>query len=604
MIRGYHLLFLLSILWVNLGAYAQSNQDLDSLFKVARTKAFEGDRQGSVFLLDQIIAQKSDHFDARLMRARVYSWDKRFEEASQECQTLNKDFPEAASVYVLWSTIERWSEQPEMAKAVCLRGLNKFPGDRQIILELSRALPMVEEAEQSLMLNDSSIRKYPDALPEQKNKINTLMLIDSLDSALFVCDSLILQYSDDKELRIIRGKCKAAVNWFDSALVETDTVFGMDSAYLPAHHLRTNLYLWKDSLDSAIWSANEGLELFEGDVPLELMLAKAFLRLDSFPPCDSLVELVLAEDSLHYGAWSIGLNSQLAQSNYDSVLTATGELLKGPFPEDPELKRLRVLSFAGKKKYRDAIEELASSVEEADSLDAGSKVLYTKFHYWDRQTTKALNLADRFIEQHPDEIELYRIKALVQKSWYQKKKALATLDTALAKDSTNTDLIELQREIQENMYLNYVALYAGYDQWYNHSTSAFGLTRLTAEYFRQLNRHSVIARISSANRFDSTGYQVEVDGYLVATDWLYFYLNAGWSTEFLFPWRRASIEPFVNLPFNLELSYGLRYMEYSNPANQLFIWTGSVGTYPGNWWFSFDLISPLVDPMALHSPTI
>ena len=562
---------------------AQTGAELDAMYTKARNAAFAGDRATSLTILDELIAAKSDHFDGRLLKARVLSWDKQFEKASLECQSLNSEFPEAKPVFTLWSTIERWSGQPEIAKAVCMRGLSKFPGDRELILELSKAKSDFSEYEEAIELNDSSINKYNDALPEQKSKIAVLMQIDSIDDAHKILDSLIVLNPDDKELRVTRSKLKSKISQYDPALVELDTVFDMDSSFLPAHHLRTNLFLWKSDNDTAIWSAQEGLSLYHDDVPLQLMMAKAFLRLDSFPPCDSLVNEIITRDSLNYDAWSVGLNSQLAQQNYDSVLSATDKL-EPEYPADPEFKKLRVLSFAGKKKYKKAIEELAASEEDADSLDVAGKVMYTKFHYWDRQTNKAMKLSERFIEQHPEEADLYYTKAIIHQSWYEKKKALATLDTAIALDTANTDLLDLRKDIEENMLLNYVAAYVGYDAFFNNINDAYGLTRVTAEYFRKIRRHSAIARLSFADRFGKQGIQFELDGYAVINDLFYVYLNGGISNEFLFPKYRWSVEPFVNLPLNFEASIGIRYMGYT--GTNVTIYTGSIGNYPGNWWFS------------------
>lgn len=579
---GSGLLFIALVLFAFEGM-GQTNAQLDSLCQRARKLAYSGDRQASLEVLNQAIAAKDDFFDARLLRARVLSWDQQFDESILECQQLNAKYPEAKSVYSLWATVERWSGNLEVSKGVCLRGLNKFPGDRQLILDLSRALPELGEPEKALELNDSSINKYSDALPEQKQKINTWLSIDSLNDASNRIDSLIVVHPKDKELRVLKSNYLGKIHLYDRSIVNLDTVFDLDSTYLPAHQLRTRLYMWKETNDSAIWAAESGLKHHESDVPLKMMMANAFLRIDSLPQCDSLVSVILESDSLNYDAWTVGLNSQLAQKNFDSILTAVDKL-DPEYPADPELKKLKVLAYAGKKKYKQAIENLADSDEAADSLDVGGKVMYTQFHYFDRQTNKAMDLSERFIEQHPDEVSLYYAKALIHKSWFEKKKALATIDTALVIDSTNLDLIELKKDIEENMFLNYLSAYVGYDAFFNNVNDAYGLTRVTAEYYRQLRRHSAIARLSFADRFGRQGIQFELDAYGVINDMFYVYLNGGVSNEFLFPLYRWSVEPFANLPYNFEASLGVRFMGYTN--NSIFIYTGSIGNYPGNWWLS------------------
>ena len=121
---------------------------------------------------------------------------------------------------------------------------------------------------------------------------------------------------------------------------------------------------------------------------------------------------------------------------------------------------------------------------------------------------------------------------------------------------------------------SYVSFDGTTDPW---RLSSVSLSRRTAA-------GSLIARVNYANRFATDGVQVEADAYPRLNKNVYLYLNAGYSASTIFPGWRFGGEAFTSLPSAWEASLGFRQLRFSGYPVTLF--TGAVGKYIGNYWFS------------------
>ena len=122
--------------------------------------------------------------------------------------------------------------------------------------------------------------------------------------------------------------------------------------------------------------------------------------------------------------------------------------------------------------------------------------------------------------------------------------------------------------------LGYVTFNGEIDPW---TLASVSLSRRSA-------RGSLIGRVNIANRFNTTGAQVEADAYPSLGGSTYAYLNAGYSNATIFPEWRFGGEVFTNLPNAYEASLGFRQLRFGGAPVTLF--TGSVGKYIGNYWLS------------------
>ncbi len=123
--------------------------------------------------------------------------------------------------------------------------------------------------------------------------------------------------------------------------------------------------------------------------------------------------------------------------------------------------------------------------------------------------------------------------------------------------------------------ISYVSFAGDVDPWRLASVSLW--RRSTAGTF--------IARANYANRFSTSGVQVEGDAYPRLSDKTYLYFNAGYSSATVFPAWRFGAEAFSALPGAWEASAGVRQLRFNGvPVTML---TGSVGKYVGNYWLSW-----------------
>jgi len=96
---------------------------------------------------------------------------------------------------------------------------------------------------------------------------------------------------------------------------------------------------------------------------------------------------------------------------------------------------------------------------------------------------------------------------------------------------------------------------------------------------------SVIGRVNLARRFGEAAEQYEIDAYPKITRRTYAYLNVGFAADSFFPERRYGGELFWNLPKRFEASLGFRRLEFEN--SDVTLYTGSLGYYQGNYYYSF-----------------
>lgn len=112
----------------------------------------------------------------------------------------------------------------------------------------------------------------------------------------------------------------------------------------------------------------------------------------------------------------------------------------------------------------------------------------------------------------------------------------------------------------------------------------------TAGYSHYNEWGPVTGRVNFANVFfDGTGYtrypsiQYEADTYPRLNDRTYLLINYAFSRGIIFPGHRAAFEIFRSLPAGFEASGGLRYLYWDR---SYFFYTGSIGKYHGDMWFS------------------
>jgi len=176
--------------------------------------------------------------------------------------------------------------------------------------------------------------------------------------------------------------------------------------------------------------------------------------------------------------------------------------------------------------------------------------------------------------------QIKKAKALIAIPQFDK--ATALLIEVIKHDTVNSEAKKLLVDIRLANLNNKVSLNYTYDYYEKRMIDPWQLAY--AQYSRQTTFGSVIGRINYANRFNTKGFQYEVDAYPKISKSSYLYLNLGYSDISIFPHFRSGGELNSKLPSAFETSLGFRYLNFI--SSDVFIYTASLGKYIGNYWLS------------------
>jgi len=244
--------------------------------------------------------------------------------------------------------------------------------------------------------------------------------------------------------------------------------------------------------------------------------------------------------------------------------------------------------YSWDKEYDSARRELQQVIKEkSDYIDARSALIDVE--YWSGNLRQALIYCNEGLKTYPDNEDFLLRKARILLKLEDYKAASVIIRQLLKIKPSNKEALQLLERIQYSTQQHKVSLSYRSDT-FGRGESSYGPWHLFSfELSRKFKRGSIIGRVNHARRnFGSgvkSGSQFEVDAYPKITKGIYAYLNAGYSSSFVFPKYRLGGEIYTNLPASFELSLGVRYLDFV--SSSVLIYTGNLGKYYKNYWFSF-----------------
>lgn len=200
---------------------------------------------------------------------------------------------------------------------------------------------------------------------------------------------------------------------------------------------------------------------------------------------------------------------------------------------------------------------------------------------WGDTPFSALDLANNALEHFPNDADLLYLRASAEENSNKPEEALLTIKSVLENNPDNKKAAAYKAKLQNTLSYNAIGLKSAVDVY----SSVFDPMQYhTLKYARQTKYGSIIAKINFNRRFQENGVQFEVDAYPRIVKGLYAYVNFGVANTFLFPDIRYGAELYKSLPKSFEASLGFRTLKYSSTTN---IYTGSIGWYTGNSYWSF-----------------
>jgi len=108
-------------------------------FDQARELAFAGDRDGAREILHELLEERPEHWDARILLGRTLAWDKRYDEAREELLVVVRAKPSYSDARNALVDVELWSEHPEAAMAFLDEGLARSPNNEDFLYKTAAA---------------------------------------------------------------------------------------------------------------------------------------------------------------------------------------------------------------------------------------------------------------------------------------------------------------------------------------------------------------------------------------------------------------------------------------------------------------------------------
>ncbi len=257
----------------------------------------------------------------------------------------------------------------------------------------------------------------------------------------------------------------------------------------------------------------------------------------------------------------------------------------------------RELAFAGNRvAARDTLNTILTVYPEYTDV----RVLLAKTHTWDKEYDSARKHFNTIISKEKEIKEVW--VAAINNELYSENyaTALGLANKALKFIPDDVDIVKQKQyaingingvqEVENNMQENDSTVITPKNQF--GLTNSFEIFDIvyepmfysSIEYKRETLAGPVIPRINYSNRFNTHGLQYELDFYPKLSNKIYGYLNYGFSNASIFPKHRAGAEVYANCPKNMEVSLGVRYLDFK--SIKATIATASVGLYTGNYFFS------------------
>jgi len=280
-------------------------------------------------------------------------------------------------------------------------------------------------------------------------------------------------------------------------------------------------------------------------------------------------------DTSFFTARSLALDGQraVARDTLKKVLTK--------YPDYADVRNLLASTYSWDGEYEIARAHF-NTITSASRKNKEAWVASIKNELYAQEYYIALGLANKALIYLPNDADISKLKEQALVNLNTKKKSKKRSKNRLTKDSIELKSFKNKISIANSFDV--------FDKVYD------PMINTSVEYKRETSAGSLVPRVNYANRFNIHGVQHEMDFYPKFSELFYGYLNYGYSSSPIFPDHRAGAEIYSNWPKSMELSAGMRYLDFAD--TKATIYTGSVGLYSGNYYFS---LRPYITPTDIKT---
>ncbi len=300
----------------------------------------------------------------------------------------------------------------------------------------------------------------------------------------------------------------------------------------------------------------------KGYIPSDslLSMARKYAYSDKKPDARNLCRLILSRDSTYWDAAVLIGRTYIWDNKYDSARIVLNKII-GQRPG-----------------YYDAIDARIDAEIFSDNYP------------------EAIKYADIALSYHPnDDTFLFKKARALNKSGNSKEAStilnkILGLNPSDQKSKSLLSAIRLEKMVNK-LTLNYWIYVFNDNAPWSFASAAIG--------HKTTKLGTITLRYNYAGRFGNEGHQIELDAYPAIAKGIYMYFSTAISNKKNFPYSRLSMEPYFKLPASFEMSVGFRYLNFDDDKiitfgdDKVLIYTGSIGKYWGDYWFS---LKPYLTP--------
>ena len=292
-------------------------------------------------------------------------------------------------------------------------------------------------------------------------------------------------------------------------------------------------------------------------------------------------------DSLHVQARAAAFD----QKNYPLAVQLCEQALELQ-PDRAETRVFLGRVLAWQARYPLAQQTL-QAVLDSSSTDLDARLALLDVLLWSSQYAMMESRAQEGLALFPNSLDLKYRLGLAQLNQGQAQKARVNFQAVANADPDFPKIQEQLSVLQNDLKDRKLRLTLGYERLADTQTAWQFLVvdasldpwRMAALEYEHPTRYGpLILRLTEANRFASSGSQVELEAYPKLGQTRYGYIGFGVSAASIFPEWKGGLELFQDMGHGFEASLGLRYLKV--PLEGITVYTVSVGKYLGNFWLN------------------
>lgn len=265
----------------------------------------------------------------------------------------------------------------------------------------------------------------------------------------------------------------------------------------------------------------------------------------------------------------------LAFEGHHGMARDTLRLILSRYPDYTDVRNLLAKTYSWDGNHNEARKHF-NKITSVERQNKEVWIAAIKNEMYAKNYTIALGLANKALTFIKDDSDLQNLRNDIINEIYSKQNA------------TETSAEDELKETEAKSYKNRIGIVNSLDVF---DIVYDPMIYSGVEYIRETEIGKIIPRVNYSNRFNINGLQYEMDFYPKISKTFYAYTNYGYSNSRIFPNHRAGAELFANLPKALEVSAGMRYLDFV--TSRAIIYTGSLGLYKGDYYFS---LRPYITP--------